>query len=112
MRTYDQAYQRTALMNLGYSVVILKLFDRRFNRIGLLFAVLGVLLYICALERRKHSNLDFSDQEAPEEARNSTGSNGRRIFGRPFRTAGNIVLLVSLLVAGVHITLFSLLFQL
>ena len=32
MRTFDQAYVRTALMNLGYSVVIVKLFDRRFHR--------------------------------------------------------------------------------
>jgi hypothetical protein len=32
MRTFDQAYLRTALMNLGYSVVVLKLFDRRFHR--------------------------------------------------------------------------------
>ena len=65
MRTYDQAYIRTALMNLGYSVVILKLFDRRFQSsesglacrlspahttpVGLLFSVLGgnvILLYL------------------------------------------------------------------
>jgi hypothetical protein len=31
MRTFDQAYVRTALMNLGYSVVIIKLFDSRFH---------------------------------------------------------------------------------
>jgi hypothetical protein len=31
MRTFDQAYLRTALTNLGYSVVILKLFDKRFT---------------------------------------------------------------------------------
>jgi hypothetical protein len=32
MRTFDQAYVRTALTNLGYSVVIIKLFDSRFHR--------------------------------------------------------------------------------
>ncbi|PVF94723.1 hypothetical protein CPB86DRAFT_680807, partial [Serendipita vermifera] len=68
MRTFDQAYLRTALMNLGYSVVVLKLFDRRFHRIGLLFAVLGVVLYFVALYRRRHSNLDFADQTVPSSA--------------------------------------------
>ncbi|KIM23584.1 hypothetical protein M408DRAFT_319869 [Serendipita vermifera MAFF 305830] len=117
MRTFDQAYIRTALMNLGYSVVIIKLFDNRFHRIGLLFAVLGAVLYICALLRRKHSNLDFADDVVPDSARTpispvGTNSSGRRIFGRPFRTAGNVVVLVSLLVASMHIALFGLLWEL
>ncbi|CCA71288.1 hypothetical protein PIIN_05227 [Serendipita indica DSM 11827] len=113
MRTYDQAYIRTAIMNLGYSVVVLKLLDTRFHRIGLLFSALGAVLYMCALARRRHSNLDFADQEVPQEARSPVSSlHGSRIFGRPFRTAGNVVLLVSLLVTSTHITLFVLLFHL
>lgn len=31
-RTFEGAYARTALGNLGYSLTVLKLFDRRFYR--------------------------------------------------------------------------------
>ncbi|CCA71289.1 hypothetical protein PIIN_05228 [Serendipita indica DSM 11827] len=112
MRTFDQVYIRTAVMNLGYSIVILKLFDRRFYRIGLLYAVLGALLYFSALARRRHSNHDFADPPTQDEVHSIGVAQGsHRVFGRPFRTAGNIVLVVSVLVASMQITLCVLLFH-
>jgi hypothetical protein len=89
-----------------------------YPKLQFLLYLLLALLYICALVRRDLSNLDFADQEAtqsvpsPVESTSPTSPRGRRVFGRPFRTAGNIVLIVSLLVAFMHVTLFTLLWEL
>ncbi|KAF9018562.1 hypothetical protein BDZ89DRAFT_1073796 [Hymenopellis radicata] len=61
-RTFHGAYSRTALGNLGYSLTILRLFDRRFYKIGLLFAILSGLLFLLAFIRSRHSHHDFADQ--------------------------------------------------
>ncbi|ESK93333.1 hypothetical protein Moror_14539, partial [Moniliophthora roreri MCA 2997] len=60
-RTFNGAYARTALGNIGYSLTILKLFDRRFYKIGLLFAILALLLFILSFFRDRHSRHDFAD---------------------------------------------------
>ncbi|KAJ7767397.1 hypothetical protein DFH07DRAFT_808416 [Mycena maculata] len=112
-RTFHGAYGRTALSNLGYSLTILRLFDSRFYRIGLLFAILGASLYVLAFLRARHSQHDFADYDKPESA-NATpaqpvirtkGQENTRIFGRPFVTAGGIVIGVAAVVAGVEIGL-------
>ncbi|KAF7369819.1 hypothetical protein MVEN_00314700 [Mycena venus] len=116
-RTFHGAYSRTALSNLGYSLTILRLFDPRFHRIGLLFAVLGASLYVLAFLRARHSRHDFADYTKPEDyttpaarqqARHvirTKGQENTRIFGRPFVTAGWIVIGVAAVVAGVEIGL-------
>ncbi|KAJ7452058.1 hypothetical protein B0H11DRAFT_2074062 [Mycena galericulata] len=115
-RTFHGAYGRTALSNLGYSLTILRLFDSRFYRIGLLFAVLGVALYVLAFLRSRHSRHDFADYDKPESSDSTAQRTGRtvirtkgqentRIFGRPFITAGWIVIGVAAVVAGVEIGL-------
>ncbi|KAJ7457004.1 hypothetical protein FB451DRAFT_1275584 [Mycena latifolia] len=122
-RTFHGAYGRTALSNLGYSLTILRLFDPRFYRIGLLFAVLGATLYILAFLRSRHSRHDFADYEKselsspaptprPERAVIRTkGQENTRIFGRPFITAGWIVIGVTAVVAGVEIGLLILVLE-
>ncbi|KAJ8072968.1 hypothetical protein PM082_019831 [Marasmius tenuissimus] len=62
-RTFNGAYGRTALGNLGYSLTILRLFDKRFYKIGLAFAILGALLFIISFFRDRHSRHDFADEE-------------------------------------------------
>ncbi|KAJ6492939.1 hypothetical protein C8R47DRAFT_1120521 [Mycena vitilis] len=112
-RTFHGAYGRTALSNLGYSLTILRLFDPRFYRIGLLFAVLGASLYVLAFLRARHSRHDFADYEKPESSSEraevgvirTEGQDCSRIFGRPFVTAGWIVIAVATIVAGVEIGL-------
>ncbi|KAJ7630075.1 hypothetical protein DFH06DRAFT_1056718 [Mycena polygramma] len=116
-RTFHGAYGRTALSNLGYSLTILRLFDPRFYRIGLLFAVLGASLYVLAFLRARHSRHDFADYEKPESSSalsaqraqdgviRTKGQDCSRIFGRPFVTAGWIVIAVATIVAGVEIGL-------
>ncbi|KZO92467.1 hypothetical protein CALVIDRAFT_504293 [Calocera viscosa TUFC12733] len=62
LRTFEGAYSRTALASLGYSVLVLKLFDRRFYRIGLLYVILSLLLLLVQFQRRRHARHDFADQ--------------------------------------------------
>jgi hypothetical protein len=123
------------LSNLGYALTILRLFDPRFYRsqlllfpflyagylphvlVGLLFAVLGGALYVLAFMRARHSRHDFADYDKPESSESSMtsrthrdvirtkGQENTRIFGRPFVTAGWIVIAVATVVASVEIGL-------
>ncbi|KAF4588739.1 Mitochondrial inner membrane protein oxa1 [Pleurotus pulmonarius] len=149
-RTFHGAYSRTALGCLGYSLTILRLFDRRFYKIGLLFAVLGGLMFVLSFLRARHSRHDFADyneeakegdaaadggdakgrrrgmrndSESDDESKSDVyrtyhygplkyhnvvktkGQTGKRVFGRPFVSAGWIVLSVSGVVAAVEIGL-------
>ncbi|KDQ55947.1 hypothetical protein JAAARDRAFT_36726 [Jaapia argillacea MUCL 33604] len=124
-RTFDGAYRRTALGNLGYSIAILRLFDHRFYRIGLLYAILSGLLVVISFFRARTSRHDFADKyinrfsqnkEAPftqhsrlyRRARPTVGQENTRVFGRPFITAGWIVVAVAGVVAVMEIGLFIL----
>ncbi|KAF8305983.1 hypothetical protein DL93DRAFT_290562 [Clavulina sp. PMI_390] len=115
-RTFEYSYTRTAMGTLGYSIVVLRLFDKRFYSIGLLYCILTAVLGGAAIIRRRHSRHDFADvygevsgrwdgNSPPSHTRTPSGS---RIFGRPFKTAGWIVVIVTTLVAAIYITLFGL----
>ncbi|KZT64198.1 hypothetical protein DAEQUDRAFT_769903 [Daedalea quercina L-15889] len=111
-RTFDGAYARTALVNFGYALTILRLFDKRFSRIGLAYTVLGVALTVISFFRHRHSRHDFADvhrKETWERAIPTVGQTGKRNFGRPFVTAGWIVVSVTTVVAAVEISLLVLL---
>ncbi|KIY67624.1 hypothetical protein CYLTODRAFT_490460 [Cylindrobasidium torrendii FP15055 ss-10] len=160
-RTFHGAYSRTALGNLGYALTVLRLFDRRFYKIGLIFLILSALLFLIAYLRSRHSNHDFADQaemltpelveeEQPEERTQDTrsdegqsstatrtlspdaseesdssasptrrrqeviqtkGQENTRVFGRPFVTAGWIVIAVTGVVAATEIGILILIFK-
>ncbi|TRM66146.1 hypothetical protein BD626DRAFT_453393 [Schizophyllum amplum] len=113
-RTFHGAYSRSALGSLGYSLTILRLFDHRFYKIGLLFAVFGVLMFCLSFYRSKHSKHDFADHDYNKYAGQTIetkGQHGKRVFGRPFVTAGRVVVAVSVLVLAVEITLMVLVLQ-
>ncbi|KAI0799638.1 hypothetical protein BC629DRAFT_1497344 [Irpex lacteus] len=114
-RTFDGAYGRSALSNLGYALTVLRLFDERFHRIGILYTVLAAMLYIMAFLRQRHSLHDFADNSwlhpSLHNPIKTVGQTGKRIFGRPFVTAGWIVVAVSIVVAVVEITLLVLIFK-
>lgn len=69
--------------------------------------MLAFLLFILAFSRSHHSNRDFSDSHRPSEERTD-----RRVFGRPFVTAGWIVVAVSGVVAIVEAGLLALILTL
>lgn len=87
-RTFDGAAYRTAMGNLSYAIVILKLFDTRFYRskfqlfnclsihlhlflvlhnytVGILYTVLSIVLFILAYSRSQRSKHDFADIHQP-----------------------------------------------
>ncbi|KAI0659618.1 hypothetical protein C8Q70DRAFT_1045054 [Cubamyces menziesii] len=115
-RTFDGAYGRSAISNLGYALTILRLFDKRFFKIGILYTALAGMLFILAYFRQRHSRHDFADRNrnpaAYENAIKTVGQTGKRVFGRPFVTAGWIVALLSLVVFSVEICLLVLIFKL
>lgn len=83
--------------------------------VGILYAVLAGLLFIVSFFRARHSRHDFADRDKEEaQARmiKTKGQDGKRIFGRPFVTAGWIVVAVSALVAAVEICLLALIMYL
>jgi hypothetical protein len=93
------------------------------HAVGLLFAVLGAALYVLAFLRARHSRHDFADYSKPEdyatpaarvagrEVLRTKGQENTRVFGRPFVTAGWIVVGVAAIVAGVEIGLLVLVLQ-
>ncbi|KAH9957467.1 hypothetical protein BGW80DRAFT_1381391, partial [Lactifluus volemus] len=115
-RTYNGAYMRTALGNLGFSLTVLRLFDRLFYRIGIVYAVLAFLLCVCAFFRARYARYDIADTDDADDTLSSlaiptVGQEHKQSFGRPFVTAGNIVALVAFVVAGTEIALFVLVLQ-
>ncbi|KAF8999852.1 hypothetical protein BDQ17DRAFT_1400660 [Cyathus striatus] len=114
-RTFHGAYSRTAISALCYALTILRLFDPSFHRIGLLFAILGGLLFGLAFLRSRHSQHDFADRHKEDDTHlkgiKTIGQDSGRIFGRPFVTAGWIVLQVTVVVAAVEITLLVLILK-
>ncbi|KAF9529161.1 hypothetical protein CPB83DRAFT_813022 [Crepidotus variabilis] len=114
-RTFHGAYSRSALGSLGYAVAILRLFDRKFHRIGLIFAVLAALLFIISYLRARHSTHDFADRHKEASKLDigikTKGQENARIFGRPFVTAGWIVVQVTVVVAAAEIALLILILR-
>jgi hypothetical protein len=81
-----------------------------FNPVGLLYAVLAGLLYVLSFLRMRHSRHDFADEYRDDAtiskgAIPTVGQENGRIFGRPFKTAGSIVIAVTTVVAAVEVAL-------
>jgi len=113
-RTFFGAYARTALGNLGYSLLFIKLFDRRFYQIGLLYALLAGFLLVIATIRAKYNKHDFADHpdEDYSHAIQTKGQSTARIFGRPFVTAGRIAITILIGVGVIEVVLLVLILKL
>ncbi|KAH8092190.1 hypothetical protein BXZ70DRAFT_1001858 [Cristinia sonorae] len=110
-RTFDGAYGRTATGCLSFAVTVLRLFDRRLFKIGIVYVVLAVMLYTFAYFRQRHPRHDFADQYSEKPPIVTKGQENKRIFGRPFVTAGWIVIGVFVTVLGIEIGLLVLMFN-
>ncbi|GAA5942504.1 uncharacterized protein JCM15063_000018 [Sporobolomyces koalae] len=120
-RTFGGAYERAALGNLGYAVLVLKIFDRDFAKIGLLYVILSILLLLISQVRRRRSDHDFADVNRPPLAEPvvEDGTSERpkaaivdRIWGREFRTSGDMVVLIALACSALYIAIFVLILKL
>ena len=78
------------------------------------------MLFVVSFFRERSSLHDFADKykaqslspTQPPDVIKTVGQTGKRIFGRPFRTAGWVVLAVSLIVGAVELALFVLILKL
>jgi hypothetical protein len=138
-RTFEGAYVRSALANLGYSLAILRLFDRRFFRsiliffycdmvltsclVGILYAIMAMLLLLCAYLRAHFADHRHRTPE-PElaggraqpvscsRAIRTQGHQNKLPIGPPFVSAGRVVVLVAFIVVATEIALVVLVLEL
>ena len=89
---------------------------RPFLTVGILYTASAGMIFVVAFFRQRHSRHDFADKykdpAAYRDAIKTVGQTGKRVFGRPFVTAGWIVALLSLVVFAVEVSLLVLIFQL
>jgi hypothetical protein len=85
--------------------------------VGLLYVILAAFLLCISFFRRKRSNHDFADVHR-EPLLVSTGSRNQpqaaqaRIWGRPFRTSGTEVIVLTATVLALEVALFVLIVKL
>ncbi|VVT56515.1 uncharacterized protein SAPINGB_P005123 [Magnusiomyces paraingens] len=100
-RTFEGAYVRTALGQLSFALVILKIFSREFLPIGTVFTVQGILILVIAFYRRHKTIKDIF-----------TVAGGYRAVSQDhnivFQTSGPTVLLLSSISILTYIALFIL----
>ncbi|PWN91686.1 hypothetical protein FA10DRAFT_300277 [Acaromyces ingoldii] len=119
-RTFDGAYARTALAQLSYAVVILRLFDTSFYWCGLTYTILALQLVFIAIYRY---NLAVSNHDKWSDTHrlgtvagpvSPAGTPGvqlppgpdQPVIVRPvFRTAGTVVFVATLSTLCVEIAL-------
>ncbi|GAA5933830.1 hypothetical protein JCM3775_000298 [Rhodotorula graminis] len=112
-RTFDGAYTRTALGNLGYALVVLKIITAEFARIGLMYVILAMLVMLIGQLRRRRSDHDFADSHRPATDPQAAAARANdRLWGRDFRTSGDVVVLLGLVCAALYIAIFVSIMQL
>lgn len=82
----------------------------------MLYVILAVLLLLVSFVRRRRSDHDFADIYRPIARIVSTGGakhkQNPKIWGRDFRTSGDVVIVVGLVVTGLYLALFVLIMKL
>ncbi|GAA6018675.1 hypothetical protein JCM11491_001256 [Sporobolomyces phaffii] len=115
-RTFGGAYERSALGNLGYALLVLKIFNPDFAKtsVGLLYVILSILLLLIAQYRRRRSDDDFADMNRPASTwdLHELPKASERIWGREFRTSGDMVILIVLTCTALYVAMFVLILKL
>ncbi|KIW68029.1 hypothetical protein PV04_04002 [Phialophora macrospora] len=93
-RTFEGAYVRTALSQLSFSLVVLKIFTSEFYSIGALFAAYAFTLLLVSAYRRQQGNRQFFTE---------LGDNGLAM--KRFVTSGNVVVAVTALTIAAIVSL-------
>ncbi|CAG8562955.1 18087_t:CDS:2 [Acaulospora morrowiae] len=92
-RTFEGAYWRTCLASFGFSMLILRIFERSFYGIGVLFVAFGGVILVISYYRRQ-SNMDVFDNS------------------KPFVTSGRYVALTGIAGLATYLTLLILIVKL
>ena len=82
--------------------------------VGLLYVILSILLLLIAQYRRRRSDHDFSDMHRAESNMNvrDLPKAADRVWGRAFRTSGDMVVLISLTCTALYLAMFVLVLKL
>ncbi|GAA5878189.1 hypothetical protein JCM16303_002877 [Sporobolomyces ruberrimus] len=115
-RTFGGAYERSALGNLGYALLVLKIFNPDFAKIALIYIILSCVLLLIAQYRRRRSDEDFSDAHRPPALStteiDALPKAADRIWGREFRTSGDMIVLITLTCTCLYVAMFVLVMKL
>ncbi|KAI9834468.1 MAG: hypothetical protein M1826_002622 [Phylliscum demangeonii] len=101
-RTFEGAYVRTALSQLSFALVVLRIFTAEFYSIGALFAAYGCGILLVSLLRRRQGSRPFLAQPDQSDVDGS----------KRFRTSGNVVLVLVVLTVAAYVSLMSLIMRL
>lgn len=83
-----------------------------FSLVGLTYALLSIMILFIALLRRKRLNHDLADRHHPiSQSASRLHSTSQIVWGRQFRTSGDVVMIVSLSVLGFQICVMKILFE-
>ena len=93
-RTFEGAYVRTALSQLSFALVVLKIFTSEFYSIGALFAAYAFCLLLVSAYRRQQGNKQFFTQLS-----------GDGLATKRFVTSGNVVVAVTALTVAAIVSL-------
>lgn len=88
-RTYEGAYTRTAILCLSFSIVVVKLFSSEFLPIATVYTAYGCLLYFFGVIKAGTVDTYFNPDKKEEE----------------FRTAGDLVLLLTSISLATYLAL-------
>lgn len=84
--------------------------------VGLLYVILSILLLLIAQYRRRRSDHDFADIHRPlastTMALDELPKAAERVWGREFRTSGDMVVLIVLTCTALYIAIFVLILKL
>lgn len=80
-RTYEGAYTRTSIGCLSFSILIIKLFSKEFLPIGTIYTIYGCLLYFIGVYKSSTIDMYYNQIQGVEI----------------YRTAGDYVLLLSII---------------
>lgn len=97
-RTFEGAYIRTAIGQLSFALVIVKLFDRKFAPLGIVFTIYSIMVICVALLRRgRVAHLFLYDHSEDDETK--------------FVTSGSTVLILSVITIVSYAVLIVLLWE-
>ncbi|KAK0556398.1 hypothetical protein OC846_001223 [Tilletia horrida] len=118
-RTFDGAYTRTALSQLSYAVVILRLFQTEFYPVGIAYVILsvgllgiGILRYRLTMESPEETPLH--DDHHPPQTRLHQHQHQPIVTPLPtrFKTAGDVVAVATAFTIALQIALLVLILRL
>jgi hypothetical protein len=110
--------KRESFPSPSYRLILVNLI-RVFERlVGLLYVILSILLLLIAQYRRRRSDEDFTDLYRRGRDENENGDDtmrvkaSERIWGREFRTSGDMVILIGLTCTALYVAMFVLVMKL